>query len=124
MPVPTKFDVTHYRGDTLALAVTLWDDDTHTVPSDLSAAKIAAEVRTAPSAPDVVTSFAVSVVGNVVTLTLDAEQSQELPPKCSYDVEVDWTGDRSRVQTVVQGALTITADVTRPVGAPDRSARG
>lgn len=113
MVVPLTRDVPHYRGDTLVLQVRLWEDTARTVPSDLTAALVAAQVRAFPDALVELVAFAVDVAGNEITLRLTGDQTQVLPPVSSYDCEVDWYGDQSRVQTVMAGKIGIVQDVTR-----------
>lgn len=113
MPIPQTLDLTHCRGDTLALAVALWEDEELTEPSDLTEAVVAAQVRTTADASTVVANFATSIEGNSVSLLLSPSQTATLPPKGVWDLQIDWLGDGNNVQTPVGGSLTITPDVTR-----------
>jgi hypothetical protein len=118
MPVPMKHDVQHYRGDSLALQLRVWQDVDNTVPADFSAAAVVAQIRTVTESPDIVAEFDVTVTGNTLTLVLDPKQSRELPPTCVFDVEVDWafaTDPDVNVQTVLAGSLAVASDVTRGI---------
>jgi hypothetical protein len=112
MPVPVTQDIAHYRGDTLTVAIRLWEDDAKTDPADLSAATVTAQVRASASAKTPVATFGVEVAGNQVTLTLPPPAAQLLPTKAVYDCQVDWQSDDVNVQTVLRGALTADPDVT------------
>jgi hypothetical protein len=109
----TGTNITHYRGDSLALQLTLWTDLEHTVPADLADAVVTAQIREDADDAEVAASFDVGIAGNVVTATLSPESSRDLPPLGAWDVEVDWFGDDTVVQTVAAGKIATVADVTR-----------
>jgi hypothetical protein len=115
MPVPVRKLVEAYRGDTLGLALVLWEDVAATVPVDLSDSTVTAQVRATVDASSVLAEFAVTTTGNQITLTLTPAQTAVLPLKAVYDVQVDWYSDEAQVQTVLAGDLTTSADVTRAV---------
>jgi len=113
MPVPDKTNITHYRGDSLVLSITLWNDAGHTVPSDLSAATVRAQVRETYDDAEVAAEFDVVTAANVITANLTPKSSRDLPPKGFWDCEVDWYSDDTSVQTVAGGAWVTAPDVTR-----------
>jgi hypothetical protein len=113
MPVPPRTNITHYRGDSMVLQVTLWNDALHTVPSDLSAALVRAQVRAAYDDPAIAAAFDVEVDGNVILANLSPKSARDLPPKGFWDLEVDWYADDTSVQTVAAGSWVTQADVTR-----------
>lgn len=115
MSVPAKQNIAHYRGDTLALLLRLFEDDAQTAPSDLAAATVTAQVRATTEATVVLAEFAVAVDGNEVALRLSPEKSRTLPVTAVYDVQVDWASDDVNVQTVLSGQLISSPDVTRAV---------
>jgi hypothetical protein len=113
MPVPTKVNISHYRGDSLALQIKLWTDTAKTVPADLSEAIVTAQVRETPDDATIIASFDVEVTGNVINANLSPKSSRDLLAKNFWDLQVDWFGDDSSVQTVVGGGLIAAPDVTR-----------
>lgn len=113
MAVPIKQDLAAYRGDTLGLQLRVWEDSNKTQPADFSEAVVVAQVRTTPDTADVAAQFDVSISGNTLTLTLDPKQSRELTGKYTYDIEVDWDGTDTSVQTVLAGTISVASDVTR-----------
>jgi hypothetical protein len=121
MPVPQVYNVSHYRGDTLTITVRLWDDVDKTDPSILTTALITAQARASATKPEVLAEFTTSKSGNTITLVLSAAQTQTLPAKVVYDVQLDWNADQTRVETVLQGTITFPPDVTRVPPAPDET---
>jgi hypothetical protein len=113
MPVPTKVDIVHYRGDTLGISLKVWADDEKTVPANFTGATVVAQVRPTVDSTDVAGEFAVSITGNTLTLVLDPKQTRAMGAANVWDVEVDWHSDDVQVQTVVAGSLSIASDVTR-----------
>lgn len=114
MALPTKTSLALYRGDTVDVVVQVWDDDDHTVPTDLSGTEINAQIRQSADAVDVVADFVVEVEGNTIGLKLDPKAAASLPPAAVFDVEIDWSnGLGDDIQTVVYGTIATTPDVTR-----------
>jgi hypothetical protein len=113
MPVPQTIAVSHYRGDSLQLALRVWEDADRSIPADLSEATVTAQVRTSVEAPNVSAEFAVLVEGNLLTLTLSPKQTRDLAPQNVFDVEIDWLSDDTQVQTVVAGSIAVAGDVSR-----------
>lgn len=113
MPVPKKTNITHYRGDTLVIVVSLWNDVERTDPADLSEATIRAQVREQYEDTEVAASFDIEVTGNHITATLTPKSARDLPPRGVWDIEVDWYSDDVNVQTVAAGGIAAEPDVTR-----------
>lgn len=113
MPVPPNENFSHYRGDTFTAVIHVWDDTAHTVPSDLTGAAVAAQIRASTSATAIIAAFDVGKSGNAITLRLPPAKVETLPQRAVYDVEVDWQADRVNVQTVLRGSFTVDPDVTR-----------
>lgn len=104
------------RGDSFGFLLRVWADPDKTMPSDLSEAAISAQVRETPDSEAIAASFHVGVVTNEVTLSLLPSETAELPPLCVWDIEIDWDGAGTSVQTVARGTLSTTPDVTRGGG--------
>jgi hypothetical protein len=113
MATPDKVSFTHYRGDTLAFSVEVWDDADKTIPSDLSAALVSAQVRESPDDTQVLADLEVTVTGNTVNLVLPPKGARELKASNVFDVQVDWYADDTNVQTVLAGTISAGKDVTR-----------
>lgn len=111
--IPTcNIAITHYRGDSLALVIHVWNNDAHTDPADLSTANVDAQLKVNATDPDFVDEFGVSIAGNAITLTLTPAQTRALPVKTVWDVQVDWFSDDTTVTTIATGTLTENQDVT------------
>jgi hypothetical protein len=116
MPLPSRRDLTAYRGDTLGVLLRLWQDDALTVPVDLTGATVRAQVRQ-KAADDPHTDFTVATSSNQIELSMSPALTSTLPATGVWDVEVDWASDGLNIQTVVAGTVTVSQDVTR-VAAP------
>lgn len=112
MPVPQTLPLKHYRGDTLGLLLKLWNDVNHTQPTSLTGASVLAQVRSNPDSDVVITTFASSITGSQITLTLTPAQTALLPDNASYDVQITYSG--GAVQTVLAGDLDAVPDVSHP----------
>ena len=117
MPKPAPFDIEHYRGDTLRLLVRCWSDTAHQIPTDLTGASVAAQVKLRAGDIEVVAAFDTAIgiptggtVANQVTLVLDGDTQREMPTKTVWDMQIDKTGDS---QTPLAGTLVLTDDVTQ-----------
>lgn len=115
MPVPTKVNIAHYRGDTLVIQLTLWGDAAHTIPADLSTATARAQVRAEQDSGTVAATFDCLIAGQTVTATLPPAQARLLPALGYWDIEIDYFSDDTVVTTVAAGALSAGPDVTRAV---------
>lgn len=101
------------RGDSFGFLVRLWQDPDKTIPADLSEAVITAQLRQTPDSEEIEASFDVAIDANEVRLTLLPTETAVLPQRSVWDVQVDWTGEGSSIQTVAHGVLTVGPDVTR-----------
>jgi hypothetical protein len=97
----------------LVLGLRVWQDENATVPADFSNAVLTAQVRVTPDASDVAAEFDIEVSGNMLTLTLEPKRTRDLGPTNVFDVECDWDGTDTNVQTLLAGSLNVAADVTR-----------
>lgn len=109
----TKTNISHVRGDSLVLQLRLWADAGHTQPADLSEATVCAQVREDYDDTEAAASFDAVIDGGTITLNLSPKSSRDLPPKCVWDVEIDWFSDDSSVTTVAGGGLVVQPDVSR-----------
>lgn len=101
------------RGDSFGFKIRVWADPDKTIPSDLTDTVVTAQLRQTPDSVDVEASFAVAVTDNEVELTLLPTETAVLPQRCVWDIQFDWTGDGTSIQTVARGTLTVGPDVTR-----------
>ena len=108
MPAQHALDI--YRGDTGHWSFTLWLDDAHTQPYDLSGATAAAEVRAKANGPVLASLVCTISLPNSVAVDLPAATSGGLSGKAVWDLQLTWPD--GRVRTVVAGAVTVTEDVT------------
>ena len=111
MSVPVHAPLHHYRGDSLGLDVTLWDDLAKTQPTSLTGATVLAQVRTNPDSDEVLGTFASTVTGNKISLTLAPAVTATLPDECAYDCQVTFSG--GKVLTAVYGEMTVQPDTSR-----------
>jgi hypothetical protein len=107
--LPSQLDLELYGGDDFALTLTLTNPDGS--PIDVSTAAVTAQIRQRPGA-DIAASFACSGAGNVVTLWLGQNDTQDLGGNFVWDCQVAWPGGPK--STLVAGEVVITPDVTRP----------
>jgi hypothetical protein len=115
MPQPTQLNISHYRGDSLTLSISVWGDVAHTDPVDLAGAIVSGQVRADPDDSQVVADLDIEVETNVIRATLTPKGARALPELSSWDVQVDWFGDDTSVTTVAAGKIVALPDVTRTV---------
>jgi hypothetical protein len=101
------------RGDSFGFLLRVWEDPAKTIPADLSEATVTAQLRQTPDSEAVEASFHVAVEGHEATLTLLPTETAVLPQMCVWDIQVDWDGSGTSIQTVAHGVLTVGPDVTR-----------
>jgi hypothetical protein len=111
--MPATLDWPWYRGDTpKAVRVTVKAGGD---PVDLTGSSFAAQVRRFPDSPDVLVDLPVVVDDpetGVVRVVPTDEHARDLGVReAAWDLE--WTDTAGRVLTLVAGAVTVTADVTR-----------
>ena len=102
------------RGDSFGFKIRVWQDPDKTIPADLTEAVVAAQLRQSPDSEAVEATFHVAISGGEVELTLLPTETAVLPARCVWDVQVDWDGTGTSIQTVAHGVLTVGPDVTRP----------
>jgi len=106
-------NLTTIRGDSFGFKVRVWQDPDKTVPSDLTDAVVRAQLRLTPDAPDVEAEFGVTITGNEIALALLPTDTAVLPARCVWDIQIDWDGGGTSIQTIAHGVLTVGPDVTR-----------
>lgn len=106
----TKTTLSIYQGDDYAAVVTVYQSDGIT-PADLTGYTAQAQVKNCFSDPAPI-PFQTSISGNLITLTLSHDQTQELTgPSYVWDMQVidsnDW------ITTLLAGNVTVTREVTQ-----------
>lgn len=111
MPM-TKITVNGYRGDNAGFTLNVLRGGT---PADLTGAVVRSEIRAEPDAT-LLTEWGIVVTGNKLAFNLLPKETEELPAKARFDVEIDWSGgERTSVQTVAIGVLNMPLDITLPL---------
>jgi hypothetical protein len=109
-----KRDIEIYQGDSYTHILTVTDDATPPVATDVSGRTFAAQLRRYPGSDTVAAQFAVDMTqasSGVVQLSLTATQTAGLAPgPFAFDVHMV-TG--SSVLTLFAGECVVTAEVTR-----------
>lgn len=109
--MPTRISVLGYRGDNAGFALTVLRGG---APVDFSGALVRAEIRTAPDA-ELITEWGIVVTGNQLAFNLLPKETEQLPEKSRFDVEVDWSGgERTSVETIAVGVINMPLDITLP----------
>lgn len=101
------------RGDSFGFLIRVWQDPDKTIPADLSEAVVRAQLRLTPDSEEIEATFATAIAGNEISFTLLPTETATLPQRSVWDVEIDWDGHGTSVQTIAHGSLTVGADVTR-----------
>ena len=113
MPVPPKQAISHYRGDSLGVRITCWLDKDKTQPANFTGTTITSQLREKIEDDEPADEFTVNSSGNIITLSLSPAKITALPDATVWDVQVDWQSNGVSVQTILQGSLSLTPDVTR-----------
>ena len=113
---PGKYTLSVYRGDTSRWTFTLWEDAAKSVPVDLTAATIAAQIRAVGSSAASPAAVLDCEVEDPNIIHAELAASASLPSYgtlSEWDLQITWSsGD---VQTVLAGGVNILGDVTRAV---------
>jgi hypothetical protein len=108
---PGIYDLCIYRGDTGRWRFICWQDAAKSIPSDLTGAAAAAQIRDRPGG-NAVTALSCAVAPpNVVEVAVLPADSANLPARGVWDLELTYAiGD---VSTLVAGRVLVTGDVTQ-----------
>ena len=106
-------DITIYQGDTYGHVITITDDATPPVATDVTGRTFAAQLRRYADSTTIAATFAVDMTDaatGIVQLSLTATQTAALTGPYAFDVHMI-TG--SSVLTLFAGECLVTAEVTR-----------
>ena len=109
--LPQVVDIAMRRGDSVALAVQVWDDAEQTEPSDLTGAIVTAQTREVPDGP-LIGDWTVEVTGNLIEMVFSAKLAVDLPRLAVWDCQIDWFADGMTVTTITAGSVSADPDVT------------
>ena len=106
---PMQYALAIYAGDSARWQFALWADAAKTQPVDLTGVAVAALLSQGGRG---LTPLVCTVAANVITVALSAATSQQLAAIASqWDLQLTYpSGD---VQTIVQGPVAVTLDITR-----------
>ena len=111
--IPGTYDLSIYRGDTGRWQFKLWSDANKTVPVNLTGVTVAAMIRDKTTGGTFSLPLTcVVTMPNIVDMSLTPAQSQTLPTKGVWDLQLTYTG--GDILTVLKGAANVTLDVTYP----------
>lgn len=113
MTTPANYPLNLYRGDTFRTTFKLWMDKNKTDPVNLAGVLVAAQIRAKPDSATLQALTCVVTLPNIIDVSLTSEASKTLPLVGVWDLQLTYSnGD---IQTILAGAVKVTADVTRPV---------
>lgn len=111
------FSFSVYHGDSYKWQFVLWQDPGKTIPADLTGVVPKAEIRSATGGGTLITTMDLTVqTPNTIMAALPAIKTTLLP-KAGGVWDLQLTYPNSDVQTVLQGTVTVTMDVTDSVAA-------
>ena len=108
---PGSYDLCIYRGDTGRWRFICWQDAAKTMPSNLTGASAAAQIRDRPGGNQVTQLYCGVIAPNTVDVAVLAADSANLPPRGVWDLQL--TYESSDVRTLVAGRVLVTGDVTQ-----------
>ena len=120
---PGSLPLVIYRGDSYRWQLTLWQDPEKTIPTDLTGVTGKAEIRSAAAGTLITTMTVTVTMPNVLVLELPAINSQLLS-KTGGAWDLQLTYSNADVQTILQGAVTVTMDVTDSAASMREAAQG
>jgi len=112
MARPGNYALALYRGDSYTWQFVLWEDDAHTIESDLTGVVAAAQIRDKPGGAIVLSMTCDITLPNIIDLTLPAAAWSPSSPKGNAAWDLQLTYDDDQVITILAGAAVITVDVT------------
>jgi hypothetical protein len=105
---PANLPLDLYRGDSGSMRVTLLDKAQQ--PIDLTGAVAKCEIRDRPAGAQVTALTCVITLPNIIDVTLSAADSQKLPAKGVWDLQLTYAS--GEVKTPIGGQVQVTPDVT------------
>lgn len=113
MTTPANYPLNLYRGDTFRTTFKLWKNKDKTDPVDLTGIAVAAQIRAKPDSATLQSLTCTVTLPNIIEVFLSPDESKTLPLTGVWDLQLTYAnGD---IQTILAGAVKVTADVTRPV---------
>lgn len=111
MDRPGAYNLQLYRGDTYGWTFVLWNDESKTVPLDLTGVIANAHIASSAGSPAIAT-LVCTILANQITVTFPVDLWDQLTVKRGvWDLELTYpSGD---VFTVVAGSVSVTTDVTK-----------
>jgi hypothetical protein len=116
---PGVFNLDLYRGDDYTWRVMLWNNTARTVPTDLTGATAAAEIRDKTAGSRIVTLGCTITAPNIIDVTMLSADWAECPTSGIWDLQV--TSPDGLVRTVLAGTVKTTGDVVDSIAAPAAS---
>ena len=111
---PANLPLDLYRGDSGRMQVTMWDKAQQ--PVDLTGVVAKAEIRDRPGGTTIIPLTCTVTLPNIIDVVLSAEDSQRLPSKGVWDLQLTFaSGD---VKTPLVGQVQVTTDVTDSTHTP------
>ena len=121
MQQPGVLDLLWYRGDTYRFQARLWENSAGGVPTDLTGATAAAEIREKFAGVHVVEMTCTVTPPNIVDVLMTPAMWPDCPSKGVWDLQL--TMPSGEVRTVLAGEFTSTGDVTDSLPAPPATVR-
>ena len=106
--LPENYDLELYAGDYFSMNLTLTNKDG--TSTNLTGYSSLAQIRLTPNGP-LLASFDIVITGNVITLALQSEATQNLIGDYVWDCEL--INPAGLIRTIVGGNASVTVDVTR-----------
>lgn len=113
---PGVYNLDLYRGDSYTWRFILWDNAGATVPTDLTAATAAAEIRDKTAGTHVVTLTCLITLPNIIDVTMDPADWTTCPATGIWDLQVTFPG--GVIRTMLAGTVKTTGDVVGSIVAP------
>jgi hypothetical protein len=108
---PGNYDLCIYRGDTSRWRFVCWQDAAKTLPSDLTGAAAAAQIRDRPGGNQVTQLYCGVIAPNTVDVSILPADTANLPPRGVWDLQITYAS--SDIRTLVAGKVLVTGDVTQ-----------
>lgn len=107
--MPDRVDMEIYRGDDLIfdVAVFNWDD----TEADLTSTVASSQIRESWYPSALLAELVTSITDNVITCHLLHDDSNDLPGRCAWDLQLT---HGALIHTILAGSVGVTPDVTRP----------